>query len=359
MNARTYLVTGAAGFIGSHVVERLLARGDRVVGLDNFDTVYQPDIKRRNIARVAHNANYTLVRGDICDETLLAGLLATHRPDVVIHLAARAGVRPSIDDPMSYIAVNITGTGAVLHQAKLAGISHVVLASSSSVYGANSVPPFREDEIADRPSSLYAATKRANELAAYTYHHLHGMTLACLRFFTVYGPRQRPEMAIHKFTRLIDSGAEVPMFGAGATSRDYTYVDDIVTGVVASADRPLGFRIYNLGTTDTVGLRPLIDMIAERLGKPARIKELPVQDGDVPLTHADISLAAQDLDYRPTTKIAEGLDRFVDWYSRVAAGLPEGPASALAADQLAVSPNPSPAAVEDAMRRQVWTRVAS
>lgn len=183
--------------------------------------------------------------------------------------------------------------------------------------------------MADRPSSLYAATKRANEMAAYTYNHLYGMTFACLRFFTVYGPRQRPEMAIHKFTRLIDSGHEVPMFGDGSSRRDYTFIDDIVTGVVASVDRPLGFRIYNLGTTDTVSLRPLIGLLAERLGKPARIHEMPMQDGDVPFTHADVSLAAAELNYRATTDITRGLDSFVDWYRRMSNGLPESTLPAL------------------------------
>ena len=329
MQPRTYFVTGAAGFIGSSVTERLLARGDTVIGLDNFDRVYEAKIKARNVAAAQLSDQYQLVRGDIRDEELVASLLRDHQPDAIIHLAARAGVRPSIEDPMSYIATNIVGTGVVLQQAMLAGLSHVVLASSSSVYGATSTPPFREDEMADRPSSLYAATKRANEMAAYTYNHLYDMSFACLRFFTVYGPRQRPEMAIHKFTRLIDSGEEVPMFGDGSTRRDYTFIEDIVTGVVAAADRPLGFRIYNLGTTDTVPLRVLIGLLGDRLGKSARIREMPMQDGDVPFTHADISLAAAELDYRPTTDITRGLDSFVDWYRRMANGLPESTMPAL------------------------------
>jgi UDP-glucuronate 4-epimerase len=323
MGSQTYLLTGAAGFIGSHVAERLLARGDTVVGLDNFDRVYDAAIKTRNVSAAIRSDRYQLVYGDIRDEDLVARLMKDYRPDVVIHLAARAGVRPSIEDPMSYISTNIAGTGVILQQAMLAGISHVVLASSSSVYGATSTPPFREAEMADRPSSLYATTKRANEMAAYTYSHLYDMSFACLRFFTVYGPRQRPEMAIHKFTRLIDTNQEVPMFGDGSTRRDYTFIDDIVTGVIASADRPRGFRIYNLGTTDTVLLRPLIGLIADRLGKTARIRELEIQDGDVPFTHADISLAASELDYRPTTDITRGLDSFVDWYRRISMGLPE------------------------------------
>jgi UDP-glucuronate 4-epimerase len=224
---------------------------------------------------------------------------------------------------MSYISANIVGTSSVLQAAERCRIQHLVLASSSSVYGATSTPPFREAESADRPSSLYAATKRANEMAAYTYHHLYGTTISCLRFFTVYGPRQRPEMAIHKFTRLIDAGEELPIFGTGSSLRDYTFIDDIVAGVIASADRPNGFRIYNLGTTDTVQLNRLVSMIAHRLGKPALVRNLPEQGGDVPFTHADISLAARELDYRPTTDIGRGLDSFIEWYRHSRTSRPE------------------------------------
>ena len=312
--ARKYFVTGAAGFIGSHVVDKLLERGDSVVGLDNFDEFYDPAIKARNVAAALKSDRFRLVRGDIRDEALVGELLHTHQPNVVIHLAARAGVRPSIVNPMSYVSANIVGTTSVLQAAQRFGISHIVLASSSSVYGATSTPPFSEAESADRPSSLYAATKRANELSAYTYHHLYGMTISCLRFFTVYGPRQRPEMAIHKFTRLIDAGEELPMFGNGLTLRDYTYIDDIVGGVIASADRPNGFRIYNLGTTDTVALGHLVTLISDRVGKQAVVRQLPEQGGDVPFTHADITLAMKELDYHPTTNIADGLDTFVKWY---------------------------------------------
>lgn len=314
MTARRYFITGAAGFIGSHLADQLLARGDTVVGLDSFDEFYDPAMKARNVTRALTNDRYRLIRGDIRDEAGLIELLHTHEPDVVVHLAARAGVRPSIVNPMSYISTNIVGTSSVLQAAQHCGIKHLVLASSSSVYGATSTPPFREAETADRPSSLYAATKRANEMAAYTYHHLYGITVSCLRFFTVYGPRQRPEMAIHKFTRLIDTGEQVPLFGSGSSVRDYTYVDDIVAGVIASADRPNGFRIYNLGTTEAVALRDLIAMIGARLGTSPSIRSLPEQGGDVPTTHADISLATAELDYRPTTSIGAGLDCFVQWY---------------------------------------------
>jgi len=321
MGAHRYVVTGAAGFIGSHVVERLLGRGDTVTGLDNFDEFYDPRIKEANVAASLRSDRYRLIRGDIRDADLLDKLLREDQPDAIIHLAARAGVRPSIVDPMSYISVNIAGTGTLLQQAQRHGVEHLVLASSSSVYGATSTPPFSERESADRPSSPYAATKRANELAAYAHHHLYGTTVSCLRFFTVYGPRQRPEMAIHKFTRLIDAAQELPMFGDGSSLRDYTFIDDIVTGVIASADRPNGFRIYNLGTTDTVPLRRLIGLLAERLGRPALIRQLPEQGGDVPFTHADVSLARLELDYRPTTGIAQGLDAFVEWYRLTGGGL--------------------------------------
>ena len=324
MTHRKYLITGAAGFIGSHVADTLLRRGDRVVGLDNFDEFYDPAIKQRNVAGALQHDRYRLIRGDIRDEALVGELLHTHQPDVVIHLAARAGVRPSLVNPMSYISANVVGTSSVLQACERFGVKHVVLASSSSVYGATSVPPFREADAADRPSSLYAATKRANELAAYTYHHLYGMTISCLRFFTVYGPRQRPEMAIHKFTRLIDDGDQLPVYGNGSSVRDYTFIDDIVSGVIAAADRPNGFRVYNLGTTDTVALTQLITLIARRLGKTPSITSLPEQGGDVPVTHADVSLAMRELDYRPTTRIEQGLDAFVEWYQDMRSGAVTG-----------------------------------
>ena len=310
----TYLVTGAAGFIGSHLVESLLARGDEVVGLDNFDPFYDPALKLRNVQAASRSPRYRLESGDIRDTDLLDRLFGDHRFDAVVHLAARAGVRPSLKQPVLYDAVNVAGTTSVLETARAHGVTRVVLASSSSVYGATSTPPFREDDAADRPSSPYAATKRANEVAAYAFHHLYGFDTTCLRFFTVYGPRQRPEMAIRSFTHLIDTGRRVELFGDGTSQRDYTYVDDVVAGVVAALDRPNGYRIYNLGTTATVPLRELVHKIGERLGKQPLVSYGPAQDGDVPLTHADISLARKELDYEPTTSIDEGLERFVEWY---------------------------------------------
>ncbi len=314
-SGKTYLVTGAAGFIGSHVCQALLARGDAVVGLDNFDDAYSPTIKVRNVQAASMHRAYRLVHGDIRDGALLDQVFGETRFDAIVHLAARAGVRPSIQMPTLYDAVNVAGTTMILERAAAFGVGHLVLASSSSVYGATSTPPFREDAgSADHPSSPYAATKRANEIAAYAFHHLYGSTVTCLRFFTVYGPRQRPEMAIHKFTRMIAAGETVTMFGDGSSTRDYTFIDDIVAGVLAAVDRPNGYRIYNLGTTSTIALSHLVSKISALVGRDADIARLPMQDGDVPTTHADISLARRELDYEPSTPIDEGLSIFVDWF---------------------------------------------
>jgi UDP-glucuronate 4-epimerase len=311
---RVFLVTGAAGFIGSHLVEALLRRGDRVVGIDNFDAYYDPTIKRHNIERASTYPGYVLMEGDIRNEDFLAEVFSSAAFDAIAHLAARAGVRPSISNPVLYEDVNVRGTIALLEAARRHGNPHVVFGSSSSVYGADSKPPFSEDDACDRPCSVYAATKRASELVCYSYHHLYGGQVTCLRFFTVYGPRQRPDMAIHKFTRVIDEGKPVELYGDGRSKRDYTYVDDIVGGVVSALDRPGGFHIYNLGTTALTPLADLVQMISERLGKPARVEYLPDQPGDVPLTHADVTRAKEHLGYRPTTSISDGLDRWVSWY---------------------------------------------
>lgn len=312
---RNYLVTGAAGFIGSHVCDALLARGDSVVGVDNFDNAYDPDVKRRNVSSASLRPDYRLVFGDIREAALLDSVFARGPFDAIVHLAARAGVRPSIAQPALYDAVNVAGTTMVLQQAVDHGVPHIVLASSSSVYGANSIPPFREDCAANEPSSPYAATKRANEIASYAFHHLHGASVTCLRFFTVYGPRQRPEMAIHKFTRMIHESEPVTVFGDGSSTRDYTYVDDIVAGVLAAADRPAGYRIYNLGTTEKIRLTDLVEKIGVLLGREPKVLHLPAQDGDVPTTHADISLARAELGYEPSVDFDTGLARFVEWFA--------------------------------------------
>jgi len=308
------LVTGAAGFIGSHVCERLLADGHAVMGLDNFNGFYDPSIKARNIAEASKHRHYECVRGDICDAGLVAELFARFRPERVIHLAAWAGVRPSIQSPMIYQRVNLNGTMVLLEQCRRSGVDRFVFASSSSVYGARKTVPFREDDPVDNPISPYAATKKAGELLCYTWHHLHGLHTHCLRFFTVYGPRQRPEMAIHKFARLIEAGEELTLFGDGTSSRDYTYIDDIVSGVVASVERVEGYRIYNLGASETTTLSALVDLIGRSLGKTPKVRHIPMQPGDVPRTFADVSRARAELDYAPKVKIAEGVERFARWF---------------------------------------------
>jgi UDP-glucuronate 4-epimerase len=308
------LLTGVAGFIGSHLAERLLAEGHTIVGLDDFNDFYDPRVKRRNLAQVQQHQGFRLVEGDILNYTLLKSLFAAQPFDAIIHLAARAGVRPSIREPLLYQEVNCRGTNNLLEMARQHGVGTFLFASSSSVYGANEKIPFAEEDPVDHPVSPYAATKKAGELLCYTYHHLFGLSVSCLRFFTVYGPRQRPDMAIHKFTRLIDAGEKVPMFGDGSSRRDYTFITDIIDGVVAALERCHGYAIYNLGESRTVELRYLISLISAALGKEAIVECLPEQPGDVPVTYADISRARKALDYAPKVPIEEGIERFVEWY---------------------------------------------
>lgn len=316
------LITGAAGFIGSHLVDRLLARGERVVGLDNFDSFYEPAIKRANLDAALQHPKFRLVEGDIRDNELMSRVLVEHGVDRVVHLAARAGVRPSIEQPALYADVNVRGTTTVFEAARRAGIKRVVWASSSSVYGGNTKVPFHEDDPVERPVSPYAATKRACELIASTYHHLYGLDLIGLRFFTVYGPRQRPEMAIHLFTKAIDEGRAVPFFGDGSSRRDYTYVDDCVAGVMAALDKGRGLKLYNLGESATTSLSELVALLGEALGRPVRLDRKPEQPGDVPITFADIGRARQELGYDPHIPVREGIGRFVAWYRahRLSAG---------------------------------------
>ena len=309
------LITGGAGFIGSHLAERLLARGDKVVVLDNFDSFYDPAVKRRNIARVlaAGGGRCALVEGDLRDPAGLDALFDTHAIDQVVHLAARAGVRPSIEQPQLYLDVNVTGTSNLLEACRRRGVKRFVFGSSSSVYGNTREVPFREDARVDKPVSPYAATKAASELQCHSYHHIYGMEICCLRFFTVYGPRQRPEMAIHKFGRLIMQGAPIQRYGDGGTERDYTYIDDILDGVIKAMDKARGFSIYNLGESRSIPLSRLIELLEEAIGKKARIEGLPEQPGDVVMTCADISRARADLGYDPRVPIEEGIGRFVAW----------------------------------------------
>ena len=312
--AASILVTGAAGFIGSHLCEALLERGDRVVGLDNFNDFYDPAIKRANLAGPLARPGFALVEGDIRDAAAVARVFREHAPTSVVHLAAMAGVRPSLQDPALYHDVNCTGTAVVLQAARAAGVGRFVFGSSSSVYGGNPQVPFHEDDDVSRPVSPYAATKRSNELTCHTFHHLYGMDIACLRFFTVYGPRQRPEMAIHKFVRLTEAGQPLPLFGDGRSERDYTYVDDILDGVLKAHDRSRGFRVYNLGESRTISLRDLVAAIGRATGREPRVDWQPPQPGDVPRTYADVGRAKAELGYAPHVDLDEGLRRFVAWY---------------------------------------------
>jgi UDP-glucuronate 4-epimerase len=308
------LLTGAAGFIGSHLAERLLSLGEEVVGLDDLDDYYPPETKRRNLEGARRfGPAFDFVEGDVRDGKLLAGLFAGKKFDAVVHLAARAGVRPSLADPLLYADVNVGGTIQVMEAARAAGVRRFVLASSSSVYGVDTPAPFREDAPCLRPVSPYAASKRAMEYFARVFHELHGPDVACLRFFTVYGPRQRPDMAIHKFARLIEAGRPVPFFGDGGSQRDYTYVDDAVSGTLAALYRSRGFEVYNLGESRTVSLRELIGLLEKALGKPAKLDRQPDQPGDVPLTSADLSKSRRMLGYQPSVPVEEGLARFVRW----------------------------------------------
>jgi UDP-glucuronate 4-epimerase len=307
------LITGGAGFIGSHLATRLLQAGHRVRVLDNLDPYYDVAIKRANLASVEAIApeRFEFVLGDLRDPA--ACRQAAAGAEVVVHLAALAGVRPSIQDPVRYMDVNVTGTQVLLQQITDKN-TVLVFGSSSSVYGGNSKVPFAESDPVDRPVSPYAASKKAGEVQCYTWHHLHGNPVACLRFFTVYGPRQRPEMAIHQFARLISDGAELPFFGDGSSRRDYTYVDDIVSGIVGAMQGRRPYAIYNLGGSATTSLSELVAHLERALGRPARLKRLPDQPGDVPITWADVSLAERELGYRCTTPLAAGIDKFCAWY---------------------------------------------
>jgi UDP-glucuronate 4-epimerase len=311
------LVTGGAGFIGSHLCQRLLREGYEVVCLDNFDAYYDPAIKRRNLEEIRASGGekgFQLVEGDIRDKGLLEDLFRRSSVDLVIHLAARAGVRPSIEQPLLYEEVNIAGTLNLLEACRQLGVRDLIFGSSSSVYGKNRKIPFAEDDQLEAMISPYAVTKRTGELFCYAYHHLYGLNIFCLRFFTVYGPRQRPEMAIHKFARLIHDEERIPLYGDGTSRRDYTYIDDIIEGIIGAVRHLRGYDIFNLGESQTTPLRELISLIETALGKKAAIEELPEQPGDVPITYADITKARRLLGYDPNVGIEEGVERFVHWF---------------------------------------------
>ena len=312
------LITGGAGFIGSHLVDRLVGDdGFQVTVLDDFNDFYDPAIKRSNISTHLGRNNFELVEGDIADSNMINDLFRRHRFDYVVHLAARAGVRPSLENPLGYENTNVRGTYTMLEAARNNGVAKFIFGSSSSVYGTNSRVPFSEDDPISNPISPYAATKIAGEAACHAYSHLYDMKVICLRFFTVYGARQRPDLAIHKFARLISQGRSIPMFGDGTTRRDYTYIDDIISGLLAALRfEASNFEIINLGESQTVELRELVALLEKALGKRAAIDYQPLQAGDVPVTYADIGKARSLLGYEPRTQIEEGIKRFVKWFEQ-------------------------------------------
>lgn len=312
------LVTGGAGFIGSHLVDFLLAEGVwQVVVVDNFNEFYTPEIKRANIAAHLENPNFTVHATDICSSTNLEEIFAENSFDVIVHLAALAGVRPSLADPKSYTETNVNGTLNLLELAKTYNVKQFVFGSSSSVYGINANIPFSEEDKISQPISPYAATKAAGELLCHTFSHLYDIRTICLRFFTVYGARQRPDLAIHKFAKLISEDKPIQMFGDGKSRRDYTYVDDIVQGIRAAIDYDRSqYEIFNLGESQTIELSELIELLEKSLGKKAIIEQHEMQPGDVPITFADISKARQLLNYNPTTKIEDGIPKFIEWFKK-------------------------------------------
>lgn len=323
---KNILVTGGAGFIGSHLCEKLLLEGNKVIIIDNFNDFYDPKIKRNNIDEIKNTMKKNsidinrleLYEGDFRDEEFLNRLFDNNNIDIIVHLAAMAGVRPSIENPKLYYDVNITGTLNLLEQCKRKEIKKFIFASSSSVYGNNEKVPFAEIDIVDTPISPYAATKKSGELMCHTYHYLFDMSIASLRFFTVYGPRQRPDLAIHKFTRLIKEKQPIPFFGDGSTSRDYTYIDDIVDGIIRSMrwvnSNEKGYDVFNLGGDKTVSLKEMVESIEETLGIDAIIDKLPMQPGDVNRTCADISHSNEILGYSPQVTFKQGIEKFVKWY---------------------------------------------
>ncbi len=307
------VVTGGAGFIGSHLCEALLGDQHDVIALDSFDDFYDPAVKRRNLETALKNDRFTLVEGDVRDEGVVADALS-EGVDIVVHLAARAGVRPSIEQPLVYQDVNVRGTLVVLEACRSRAIGKLIFASSSSVYGNNAKIPFAESDPVDDPISPYAATKKAGELLCHTYHHLYGIAITCLRLFTVYGPRQRPDLAIHKFARLIEAGKPIPIFGDGSMTRDFTYIDDIIDGITRAIGNCAGFHIYNLGESKPVSVNELVALLEQIMDKKAIIERRPLQPGDVNRTYADVTEACRDLGYHPSTDMYAGLTRFVQWF---------------------------------------------
>lgn len=315
---KTYFITGGAGFIGSTLSEKLIKEGNKVIAIDNFCDFYDTKIKENNVKDLLKEPNFKLYRKDIRDKEAIKQIFDENQIDIVMHLAAMAGVRPSIENPILYQEVNCMGTQNILEEMKAHNIKNLVMASSSSVYGNCKEVPFREDMIVDFAISPYAATKKANEVMTHVYHKLFNMNVIMLRFFTVYGPKQRPDLAINKFTRLMLNNEEIPMFGDGSTSRDYTYVDDIVDGIIKSCNYVMEnenvYEILNLGNSSPVSLKEMINTIAKVIGTEAKIKQLPMQPGDVDRTFADVSKAKALIGYEPKTTFEEGIRNFVNWY---------------------------------------------
>ena len=323
------MITGAAGFIGSTLAKRLLARGDKVTGVDNLNDYYEVSLKEARLARLTSSSHFSFIKADIADRDVISALFAGNAFDSVVNLAAQAGVRYSIENPAAYIDANLVGFGNILEGCRQGGIGHLVYASSSSVYGSNTKLPFSEKDNVDHPISLYAASKKANELMAHAYAHLYGLPATGLRFFTVYGPWGRPDMALFKFTKGILEGQPIPVYNRGQMVRDFTYVDDIVEGVTRVLDQPPGkgggasepdrsasapWRIYNIGNSSRVQLMDYIQALEKALGRKATLELLPMQDGDVPATQADVSALESDFGYRPQVAVEEGVKRFVEWY---------------------------------------------
>lgn len=308
------LVTGAAGFIGSHVCEHFIKLDHNVIGIDNFDRFYSTKFKNLNLEGLRKSKEFQFYEGDIRNGKLLNEIFSANQINIVIHLAAKAGVRPSIESVSEYYDVNVAGTISLLETMKNHKVTKLLFASSSSIYGNNIKVPFSENDVVDKPISPYASTKKGGELLCHVFHHLYGFDITCLRFFTVFGPRQRPDLAIHKFTRLIDEGKPIPFYGDGSSSRDYTYIDDIVDGIHCAMNHLDGYRIYNLGESKVINLKMLVATIETILDKKAVLTQLPFQQGDVKTTFADISKAKNEIGYSPKYDIENGIRKFVEWY---------------------------------------------
>jgi UDP-glucuronate 4-epimerase len=310
----TILVTGAAGFIGSHVCEYFIELGYHVIGIDSFDDFYPVKFKQLNLIRLQENSRFQFHQVDIRDNKTLHSIFSSDQIDIVIHLAAKAGFRPSIDSIAEYYDVNVNGTVSLLESMRIHNVTKMLFASSSSVYGNNTKVPFSETDLVDNPISPYASTKKSGELLCHVFCHLYGFDITCLRFFTVFGPRQRPDLAIHKFTRLIDEGKPIPFYGDGSTSRDYTFVDDLVNGINCAMNHLGGYRIYNLGESKVINLKNLVATIENVLNKKAILNQLPFQQGDVKITYADITKSKEEIGYNPKYDIETGINKFVEWY---------------------------------------------